>query len=210
MTISTRGLLLLCGIVAVSSSSFAAILLPNTVIVPTPLPPPVVGAVVNANSNTFVGKDSFNNVVFTGSETTQVLAGELGNTLGGLTFVYTVSNDLSSPDTIDRVTLTGFKTFVVDADFVVGPNLFPATADRSFSGDVIGFSFPVPNSLLPGQTTAQLVLRTNAPFDIPNTLSAIDGGTGQATSFGPAVPEPASLGVLSVGSLMLVRRRRSR
>ncbi len=209
MTYSTRGLLSLCGIVAVSSSSFAAILIPNSVIVPTPLPLPIVGAVVDTSTHAFVGKDSFNNVVFTGSETTTVYGGDLGNALGGLTFVYSVSNDVTSPDTIDRVTLTGFKTFIVDADFVVGGGLFPATVDRSFSGDVIGFSFPVPNSLLPGQTTAQLVLRTNAPADIPDTLSAIDGGTGVATSFGPAVPEPASLGLLSLGGVALLRRRRA-
>ena len=59
----------------------------------------------------------------------------------------------------------------------------------------MGFNFTPGDEILPGQTTPQLVIETNAThFDFRGYLSAQDGTAGYAQAYEPSqpVPEPSS------------------
>ena len=214
MTSSKRSLLVIAAIAAISSSSFAAILPANGFLLANPVAP--LGGtplLVDTSTNAFTGFDNAHNVVFTGNETTGVFSGDTNNALGGLTFVYQVNNDLTSQDALDQITLSGFAGFTADVGFIVDGQTAPVTLTRSADGDIIRFSFPG-NDILQGAGSSSLVVRTNAPFDIADTMSIIDGGTGTTSSFAPApgggggTPEPASVGIIGLGGLAILRRRR--
>jgi hypothetical protein len=88
-------------------------------------------------------------------------------------------------------------------------------ADRSLLGEVVGFSFigqPLgAGTLLPGATSAVLVVQTNAPAFVPGLAYVIDGSVaGNIPTFAP-VPEPATLAfvMLSLGGVVIGRRRRT-
>lgn len=156
---------------------------------------------------------------FTGTLTTSVISGDTSNPYGGLTFVYQVSSVIGPPSgEIDRVTVNGYAGFLVDASYQSPPlaGLAPTLNNRSASGDVVGFSFigfPVgPGTVLPGMTSALLVLQTDAQFYQPTIASVIDGSVAMVPSFSPAVPEPSTLalGICALGTLLVYARRRLR
>jgi hypothetical protein len=84
------------------------------------------------------------------------------------------------------------------------------------AGKIIGFNFPVGVGVIPpGDTTDYLVIETNATIPpVQGTASVIDGGSGYTNVDTPVatviltVPEPATFGLLIVGSGMLLGRRR--
>jgi len=222
MISSKISILLIASVLAVSSSTYATVIGNGGGVVAGPVP--LLGGsptIVDTSTLGFTGLNTFSNVVFTGHETTTVYSGDTNNGFGGLTFVYNLSNDLTSTDAIDRVSLSGFAGFATDVGFIdPGGTFEPVAVTRSTNGDIIGFDFSAlglgSDDILQGGTSSFLVVRTNAPFDIPDTMTIIDGGSGTASSFGPlpgggsGTPEPASLGLIGLGSLALLRRRRSR
>ena len=175
-------------------------------------------ATVAAPSGTIVADTGAVSVVsqtFSGTVRSQVFSGDTTNALGGNTFVYRITNNSGSINSIERATIDSFGNFLTDVGYVSGAGVHPADADRGTSGDIIGFDFkPFPgtvgSAIAPGQTTDLLVIRTNSPSFVPSTLSVIDGSTGTATSFAPAavVPEPASAALLLCAAAGLMMRRR--
>jgi hypothetical protein len=163
---------------------------------------------------------SFNsgNVVAVGGKYTFTLTAAVysdpGNVFGAgdLDFVYQVSNSASSADSIGRVTAIDFTGFSTDVGYTpsgstlpgglfVDGTVAPELVDR-VSADVVGFSFNAPLTLLigPGQTSAALVIETNATNFSAGSVNLIDGSVSQVNAFQPtAVPEPTSFALLGLG-----------
>jgi hypothetical protein len=159
-----------------------------------PLVTPLVGAAFNATLVSIV------------------IQGDPSNPLGGLTFVYQVTNDAKSIDAIGRATFTGYDAWLTDMSYQnPAAGLAPLLMDRSALGDAVGFSFigpPLgPNVLPPGATSRPLVVQTNAPAWTIATGNVIDGSVATGPAYAP-LPEPSVISLLLIGSLgWLVRRR---
>jgi hypothetical protein len=138
---------------------------------------------------------------------------------GTLDFYYQIVNSPGSIDGIGRETDTNFTGFQTQVGFRTdGASLpttpfsngtvLPQTADRSVVGDSVGFNFPIPNQILPGQTSFVFVISTNATNFTTGNMSIIDGGVFSTSAFQP-IPEPESIALLVCGSIIFasVRRR---
>jgi len=157
---------------------------------------------------------------FSGTLASSVIQEPAGqNPLGGLTFTYQLHNNATSATAMERLTLADFSGFATDVSFLPATGQSPTVTDRSFgAGAIIGWDFtglPVGlGTLLPGQTSALLVVQTNAAFyNLLDSASIIDGKTVNTTAAAPndftnISPEPASLSII-IGIAALCSRRRS-
>jgi hypothetical protein len=140
---------------------------------------------------------------------------------GTLDFYYQIVNSALSRDGIARETDTDFFPFLTQVGFRLdGASLtgssfsngttLPVSADLGLGGDAVGFNFtpPLLAEVLPGQTSAVLVISTNATNFTTGNMSVIDGGVFSTAAFQP-IPEPESIALLVCGSVILglVRRR---
>lgn len=126
--------------------------------------------------------------------------------VGCLDFVYQFTNN--GPGVNERFTSYSFEGFRVDAGYESGSGTnLPVTVDRSTNGAVVGFNYTGADNLLAGQTTALLVIETDATNYTDGYVTAQDGTAGYADGFAPAaaVPEPASLALLGSGVLLAGR-----
>jgi hypothetical protein len=197
-------------IVIASTSRAQAVLLPAGTTVFAAAETPVVGGTLLAGGVPV----SVTSATFDGTLTSSVISGDANNgVLGGLTFVYTLTDDAGSPGQMDRLTVDGFSGFITDSGYVL-PGVAPGLNDRSVSGDVIGFTFigpPIGSGVLqPGQASAQLIVRTDAQRFTATFASVIDGSVASVVSFAPLprnVPEPSTLVLAAVGFIALAAWR---
>lgn len=201
-------------VVLLAAPALAAPLPAPTVIFADPQPDPTGGVVIAGGIPV-----PFVAATFSGLLTSTVIAGDPSNPYGGLTFTYQISNNIGSAHEIDRLTLNGFFGFLADGSYQTpAAGQIPTLNDRDSTGDVIGFTFlgaPIgAGPLLPGLTSALLVVQTDAPYHVLSTASIIDGSVTTAPIFAPSliVPEPATItmAALGLGSLALVARRRGK
>jgi hypothetical protein len=145
---------------------------------------------------------------------------------GDLDFVYQISNNVGSTDSIGRLTAISFLGWSTDVGYAtngsalgssfVNGSVSPELVDRVSPGDSIGFSFNAPLTELigPGQTSTVLIIETNATNFTAGDLNIIDGGVSTVAAYEPAAavttPEPGTL-VLFGGGLLgmagLIRRK---
>ena len=132
------------------------------------------------------------------------------NASGTLDFYYQVVLNTTSTncgaagqpacDPLARLTAANFNnggnwtTWAATRGDAVGPfsagTAFPITADRNAVGDVVGFSFNPPDGakIQPGQTSAILIISTNATTFATGNASVIDGGATTVSAFEPDSP----------------------
>jgi hypothetical protein len=153
-----------------------------------------------------------------------VYSGDVNNPWGGLTFTYQVFADSSSTEGVRRFTagnFGGFQTDVSYDDVGGGYDVLPAalpvssvapqSVDRSGSGNVIGFDFPLLYSpIQPGMNSALLVIQTDAMAWQPGLASVIDASAETVLSLAPIVPEPTTAGLMGLGAIALMAARRRR
>lgn len=219
-------------IVGLTTSPAQAALLPaGSVLIPTASEAePVGGVILTSSANSFTVAGSFSGTLYS-----DVITGDASNTLGGLTFVYRLTNDAASgPNSIGRVSIADMSGFAIDASYNPTAGVVPALIDRNPSANVVGFDFvpspvdPLTGFLVPGQSSARLVVQTNAASYTAAVASLIDGGVTTVPTFGPAilnnpdvppdgpapeptVPEPSALllTVLVFGAMVYLRPRRA-
>lgn len=154
----------------------------------------------------------FATAFYTGTLTSTVLAGDVTNPLGGLTFVYVVHNNAGSQNSLARLTVNGYAGWGTDASFsTLFPGTVPLFIDRQANGDSLGFSFSnaLGHSLiLPGTDSAVLIIQTNAPAFRVNIANVIDGAVTQVDTFSP-IPTPGAAALMGLGMLATARRRRA-
>lgn len=172
----------------------------------------LIGDLLAFRSESFAIENALSEVRATGTATSAVYEA-LG---GGLYFLYQVENDASSLDELNRIAVTNFDGFVVEAGQDVVNGVGPQKAksvDRSAAGGTIGFAFteePIGlGNIAPGEGSETMWLYVDTSVYRDGTLSIIDGGVDTVLSYAPGVvPEPASLAALSIGAAALLRRRR--
>ncbi len=142
---------------------------------------------------------SFAGSAFTGTLTTKVISGDANNTLGGLTFTYLISNDLSSTNNVERFSVPNFFTTSLDASYVSSTTgIAPFLIDHP-SADVFGESFENilgKDTIRPGHVSELLVARTSSSQYSVVTANILDGSPAFASSFAPSTPVPEPSGVV--------------
>lgn len=207
--------------VAVAASALLTVAAPATLLNPStsvalsgshgPL-----GATLLASTNaSFAGANS----AFSGNLVSSVYSGDLANPLGGLTFAYLLSNNSDSTHAIGELNLSSFGLFQTSVGYT-NVGVLPLYATRVGSS-LIEFALkdspPPPfgnfqDNLLPGQTTALLLIHTDAQYFDVGVANIINSTVATTTTFVPAiaVPEPTtiSLGLLSLVALAATRKSR--
>jgi hypothetical protein len=205
-----RGISALCAAALLfvgTTAASAALLTPPNALTPAPAEPdPAAGSIQVATiSSPFAVPGTFAGVL-----TSTAFRNDSSNPFGlnALTFVYELSNSAGSQNALGRLVVDSFAGFQTDVSFQPGPGVDPRTIDRFTPGDV-GFSFQAPTgALLPGQNSDRLVIQTDATIVGAANGTVIDGATVSGIpTLGPFIPEPASLGLLALGGLILRRRR---
>ena len=152
----------------------------------------------------------FSSGVLTGTLLSRAISGDPSNPYGGLTFTYLLSLSAASTQPASQISVSSFGSFLTDVSYNTNaPGVFPSNFSRSSDGAVVRFSFFSPN-VLPGQTTALLVVQTDAVNYSPTLAGIIDGTTVNVNALAPiAVPEPATCALMGLvlGILTVLRRR---
>jgi hypothetical protein len=156
----------------------------------------------------------FASASFTGVLTSTVIAGDVSNPLGGLTFTYQYSIN-SGPDSSGGISLGGFAGFLTDVGYQIPvpvTDVAPSFENRSINGNNIDFFF---SSIPVGDSSALLVVQTDAQSFGVNTSTVLDNtGSPNVAELAPVAlvgtPEPTSavFVLLGLGVMASVRRFR--
>ena len=195
-------LLVACFVALTAAQSFAAPLAAGSIA--TPNEPyggvPVIAPLVSLFA-TPAGPGAFS-----GTLTSKVFTGDPLNPYGGLTFVYKIDIDAGSSP-IERMTNINFAGMLTDVSYD-GAGVATNSTTRTFP-TTVGWNFDL--GLLAGQSSAELIIQTNAAGVVISQANLIDGQVVSTPAYGPdgqIIPEPAALGLLGSVALMALRRRK--
>lgn len=157
---------------------------------------------------------AFTSASFTGTLASKVWADDESNPWGGLTFSYRLASTSDCAEPLGLFSLRGFTDSLVDVNYS-GSGIAPRKATRSALGNTITFGFfdrDGDETLLPGSTSAWLVVQTGCDSWGLNQRVGMDSLEVTAATFAPvAVPEP-TVGALvlmasTLGALVAKRRK---
>ena len=155
------------------------------------------------------GVNPWSALTFSGVDRTVVLSDPANVFCAGcLDFVFAVSNNSTSADSIQRISDTSFAGYSTDVGYTTGiatgcaTNAIPDTVDRSLNAQVVGFNYIQPHGVGQGQCTVALEIETNATAFGHGSLQVIDGSVASVDSFAP-VPEPGTLVLFGSGLISL-------
>ncbi len=198
--------ILLCFITGMAQAT----LLPpgGLVLPPLPLQPPgplpIAGLVSPYNVDA-----SFN-----GTVTSWVVAGDPLNPFGGLSFYYQVLN--TGTEFVGRFTVSSFAPvpgMPVDVatanapwDGAIAGGVVPLLVDRSPTGDAVGFYFPGATQI-PGGAWSEIMIVHTPAFAWTTGLGAVIDDRAANVNVLVPIPEPATMCLLGLGSLLLIRKK---
>ena len=175
------------------------------------------GTLLASTSSSFTALDNTGVAKYNGTVRSAVYR-SLGNTLD---FYYQFTNNSSSADSVGRLTMTNFTGFTTDVGYRMdnwdGSGIFltanqaALSADRSSNGGTVGFGFGALSSQInPGETSASLVIRTNAINYTAGSVTTQNGAVWTAAAYAPTtgVPEPGTFVLLGAGLVALAAFRR--
>jgi len=202
-------------LLGVSSPSYATLLASGSTVVPDISPEAASSALIATTTSTFNTNNPGAGTGIKGSVTENVYRVVAGT----LDFVYQVTVDSNSIESVEHVTGGSFAGFTTNvSQFASAPGLATGTdpsitANRGGSpippgnttGGVVSFNFGLLGGIFavqPGDTSFALIIRTNARNYKPGTIGVIDASGVTLPGFAPsAVPEPTSLMLLAGLSL---------
>jgi hypothetical protein len=155
----------------------------------------------------------FSGLKLNGTLTSSVYSGDTSNPYGGLTFTYLLTISSLSPHPASELTVDSFNGLQTDVSYnVSGGGYAPSNFTRSIGdGELIHFVWLNGGGLLQGETSALLVVQTDATTFGADSGGVLDGQPVTVSTLSP-IPEPgiASLLCTGLGLLFISRRRNSK
>lgn len=144
-----------------------------------------------------------------------VYSGDTFNTLGGLTFVYQISNNSGSAGVVEHLTVNDYigavKAYVAYSPSGIGLPIVPTSADRGAIGTPIEWNFSQSGlgTIPAGSNSRYLIVQTDAQAYSLEPAGVIDGTTANVSLYGPNLPDGGAtiaLMGLALAGLAGVRR----
>lgn len=189
IVIATLACLVILGTTSIAS---ATVILPGTGQVLTGATVATGTAIKSLVSVPFTGLDASSNVYFTGNLWQNVY---LNST--GLLFEYWFTNDSTSPDAIQAMSVTNFSGWLTDVN--VSTSGWNVT--RGSSGSTVSFFAPSGGWVTQGTTSPTFWVQTDAKHFSDGSTQLQDGGNSTTWTYGPTIPEPATMAMFGIGML---------
>jgi hypothetical protein len=182
---------------------------------------------IESGTNPVVKTNAFTVGGITGNVNVTIYGDDANNTLGGLTFIYDISNAASSVNNGEGVisfSVGGWGTHAMAFDYAgADPLVLPLEVKRSVDGSTVTITFPFdqPNTdqsgppIFPNQQSYRLFLYTEATTvgvtsasfesaqDVNGGGYASNGGTTYSTGENTSVPDDSSTALLASIGLAL-------